>query len=508
MTLKLSDRPSTPCAAYIQAAPDLLLIRDELSGTRRMHEQFKLYIPKYKAEKPENYKRRATSAKFYGGLSRTLSAANGMLFAKPPEKSKDGWTPEIDDQWENLDGRGTGGFVFVKRRSEDAIADGLTVILVDHPQPPKDTVVHAGNEKALNLRPFWSSYARADVLSWRTATVNNVETLSQVVLRESAYVDDGAFGVLARTRYRVCRLVGGVATWQLLEETKNAAGVVEAIISAGTGTFTDRAGAAFDVLPLAIVYAGRTDATLTAAPPLLDVAWANLEHWRVATNLRFYEDQCCFPQPVITGSLAASGATADGKPIPGQFAMGPTVLVHLTAGSTYDMNELTGSSLAELRVSLQEKKDEISELGMSFLSKRSRGVETAESKRLDSTAENSTLATSGQGVEDGINQALIFHARYLGVDADHAPSITINRDFELMKLDAATMAVYVQAVAQAGMPPRILLQAWQEGGRIAADVDLEELEAELMANKAAADAQRQAELDAAKTQTDPLQQAA
>jgi hypothetical protein len=479
------DRPSTPCAAYVQAAPDIMLIRDLLGGTRCMHEQFKVYIPKYKAEKPDAYKRRATSATVYGGLGRTLSAANGMLFAKPPEKSKTGWTPELESHFDNIDGKGTGGVVFVKRRSEDSMADGFTVILVDHPQPPNDVEVHAGNEKALNLRPFWSSYTRADVLSWRTAVVKNVETVVQVVLREAAYVNEGRFGVLPRTRYRVCALTAVGATWQLLEEQKNAGGNVVAVTQVGAGAFVDRSGAPFDIIPIAVIYAGRTDAILTAHPPLLDVAYANLQHWRKATNLSFYEDQCCFPQPTITGELARD---PNGAPMP--FTMGPAVLVQVTAGSTYEMKELTGSSLATLRDGLATMKDEISELGMSFLAKKTRGVETAEAKRLDAAAENSTLATSAQGIEDGINQALMLHARYLGIPAEQAPTLKLNRDFDQLAMDAATMTVYVQAVAQAGLPVRLLLQSWQAGGRISPDVDLEELEAEMMANAAAAEAQK------------------
>src|SRR4051812_30595017 len=95
------DRPSTPRLEYVLAAPDVALIRDELAGTRQMHASAAKYIPKYKAEKPEAYKRRATAAKFYGGLGRTLSASVGMLFAKPPKPSEN-WPQEMQDQWENL----------------------------------------------------------------------------------------------------------------------------------------------------------------------------------------------------------------------------------------------------------------------------------------------------------------------------------------------------------------------------------------------------------------------
>jgi hypothetical protein len=70
-------------------------------------------------------------------------------------------------------------------------------------------------------------------------------------------------------------------------------------------------------------------------PPLLDVAWANLEHWRVATNLRYYEDLCCFPQPTIKGELAGGGISADGSTIKPEFKLGPGVLVQVTKDSEF-----------------------------------------------------------------------------------------------------------------------------------------------------------------------------
>lgn len=506
-----ANRPSTPNAAYRLAAPDLKLIRDLLGGTRVMHLCYKDYIPKYSAEKQDAYKRRATSAKVYGGLSRTLSAAVGMLFAKPPKKSEHGWTPEIESQWENIDGLGAGGFVFAKRRAKDALADGFGVILVDHPKAPDGVVVTAANSAALGLRPIWVPYARADVLSWRTGVVNNVTKVTQVVLREAAQEDEGDFGTTEKLRYRVCKLVrvgdengvfAWVASWRLLEESKDGSGKVT-VVEVDTGTFVDATGAAFDEIPVAVLYANDTDAPFTARPPLLDVAFANLEHWQIATGLRYYEDRCAYPQPTLTGSLARD---QDGNELP--FVTGPGVLVKLTNGSTFDMKELAGTSLEQLRASKQEAKDEISELGMSFLSKRSRAVETAEAKRLDATAENSTLGTAAQSIEDGINQALVYHARYLGIPADQAPTIQLNRDFDLTALDPQTMAVYIQAVKDAGLPPGILVRAWIAGGRLPADTDVDALITEMLANQAAAEAQRQAELAAQKQQQDKLPAAA
>lgn len=507
-TSNKNNLPSTPRLEYTLSAPDVQLIRDLLGGTRVMQAKFKTYIPKYKSEPADRYKIRATSAMVYGGLGRSLSASVGMLFAKPPQP-QDAWPQEVTDQWENIDAKGTHGDVFAKRRAHDSLADGFVGILVDFPPAPKDVVVHGGNEQALNLRPKWAAYMRGDILSWITEPINNVETLTQVVLREGKGKRDGAFGILPVIQYRVCRL--GVvkadgadaafgASWELLEEVKKDGNIT--VVRVDSGTYRDKAGELFPEIPLAICYAGRTDATLTADPPLLDLAFANLEYWQIATELRWYEKLAAHPQPTVEGELVGTGGvSADGQVLKPTLTLGPTTMVNVEKGGKFGYTEVSGRSFDGLRASLDAKKEEMADLGATFLKKQVRGVESAEAKRLDSVAQNSTLATAAQGIEDGLNQALGFHARYLGIDVNNAPTLNINTDFDAMLMEAPVMQAYAQLVAQ-GYPKRLVLEAMQVGGRISEDEDLDTLEAEWdAAAQAAVDAkaaEAAANADAAK----------
>lgn len=506
MTTNAHDLPSTPRAEYLAAAPDIQLIRDQLAGTRRMHAQYKVYIPKWAAEKPEGYKKRATSAKLYGGLARSLSASVGMLFAKPPKLVNT--TPAIDAHAENIDGKGTHHDVFLKRKAEDGLADGIAYILVDFARVPEGVVVHGGNEVALNLRPLWCGYSRADVLNWVTAIIDNVETTVQVTLREAATTRTGKYGVVTNLRYRRLQLSlvpppperptdppTRVATWELVEEVKAAEGTTERRIDGGF--FRDRLGRVLGEIPLAVGYAGRTDALFCADPPLLPIAWCNLEHYRISCDLRYYESLCAYPQPYIKGSLAPTGLiTADGAAVPAKFQMGPNVLWHLTADSEAGFVELAGTTLDKLAASVQRCKDEMGELGASFLAKKTRGVETAEAKRIDSAAENATLATAAVGIADMANQAWRFHAMYLGIEPAQAPTVALNTEFEDLSMDPALMDAYTRAVTTAGFPLREWLEQLQQGGRIRPDADLDELANEIMAGQAAIEAEQQRQADA------------
>lgn len=492
---------------YIEVAPDLNLIRNELGGTRSMHLASKDYISKWSAETKSNYDMRRRGETFFEGLGRTLSAAVGMLFAKPPAMEWNQSEAAMAEHWQNIDAAGTAGEVFVKRFAEDALKNGLSILLIDHPQSPEGTVVTAANERELNLRPTWASYCRSSAINWFVETVENAATLTLLVLHEPALVRSGLFGVKTEHRYRILRLLPPgakqgndaalehwTATWELWRLKNDDGTQVTDFEQIRFGTFKGRDGLPSSRLPVAIAYAGRTDAQMCAVPPLMGVAWANLSHWQLSTDLRFNTLVAGFAQPTITGRIATDDMTST---IPKKVEIGPLALVHLEAGGTFAWTEAAGTGLGRLAELVLEKLRQIGALGVAFLTQDTRAAETAEAKRLDAAAENATLATAAQGIEDAVNLALEFHAWYLGIDKAGSPVLTLSRDYEDTSIDATIMTAYVNAVEKAGLPVRLLLEAWQQGGRIASDEDLDALEMEIMANQQAIADQQAAEAEAA-----------
>lgn len=499
---KRSD-PDYTRAELTAVKSDLELVQDLLGGTRRMHEQSGTYIKKWKDESVEIYRLRKTIENVFEGFSRTLSAAVGQLFAKPPQVTWNGGEAEIKVHWENIDAAGTAGAVFVKRFADVAIRDGLAVLLVDHPSPPLDgegqrVVVHSGNERAFGLRPRWALYGRANAINWRTTVINNETILSLLVLHEPTEVPDQQFGIETVDRYRVLRIEEGVATWTLFEKVTEGGQTTFAVRDAGT--FQDHAGKLADRLPVAIGYAGRTDAVLTASMPLIGVAHANLAHWQQSTDLRFYRSLSAFPQPTIKGQIQE--LDGQGNVVPGALRIGPAVGIHLDADGEFAWVELTGSAMEQLKDGIAEKLTQMAQQGVSFLQPDTRVAETAEAKRLDATAENATLATAAQGIEDAVNLTLEHHAWYLGIGRAEAPVLTITRDFESVSLDPALMAAYIKAVEKIGLPTRLVLEVFQQGGRIPPDVDLNALEMEMLANAEARRAEREAQREAFQERTE------
>lgn len=496
------DLPNYGRAEYVSVAPDLLLIEHELGGTRAMHAASTTYIRKWEHEKQKTYDFRRTCESFFEGLGRTLSAGIGMLFAKPPAIVWNGGAGEMEADFANIDAAGTAGPVFVKRFAQAAVRDGFSLILVDHPSPPKGVAVHAGNERDLNLRPVWSTYPRGSIINWDAAKVNNVLTPTLIVAYEPATVRKGAYGTESKHLYRVFRLeqvprAPGTpqttadtyfAHWELWE-MKNSGADASDFAKVNEGVFRNRAGELASRIPISVAYTGDTNKPFEAKIPLLGVAWANLSHWQLSTDLRFNTVVASFAQPVVTGDFAPQpgGTQTVG------LQVGPLVYVHLKEGGDFKWVEAAGTGLARLAALVLEKLQQMGALGVSFLMSDTRAAETAEAKRLDAAAENATLATAAQAIEDAVNVAFEWDAWYRGIPKESCPVMTLSRDYENVALGSDVMLAYVKAVSDAEMPVRVLLQAFQQGGRIPSDTNLEELEAEMMAGAAAiADAQAEA----------------
>lgn len=454
------SKPNYQRPEVVAAAPLQHLIRDLLGGTETMHARHARYVHKWADENPDVYRFRATCEQVYEGLGRTIAAATGMLLATPPMVSYTARQAELEPHLENIDGHGNNLNVFAKRFAESAIAYGHAVILVDHPSPPEGVTVTAENEQRLNLRPFWRRYDRQSVLSWRTGIVDNREALTQLVLYEPTVGTMGTFGIGASHRFRVLALMpdastatGYAATWRLFE--MNDKGDVAPV---GAGVYADRSGTPLPLLPVAIAYAGRTDAPLVSRPPLAGVAFANLGHWQQASNLRFYREVAAFPQPTVTGTLKDANGTATTA-----LPLGPLAGVHLADGGTYAWTELQGTSLEQVKQGVMEKEQQMAALGMSFLSRDTRAAETAEAKRLDATAENSTLATAAEGIEDALDMAAEIHCLYLGMPRAEAFTVTLNKDYEQVGLDAAQVTAIANLV-NAGLPVRQAVEVLVTGG--------------------------------------------
>lgn len=480
-----TENPAIPHPAYNRMLPRIQKCRDLMLGSEGIRDGGATYTPRFAIESDSAYDARKMRAALYNGFSRVALAATGMLTQQEPVLGKD-MPPQLVQLWENLDGKGTHGAVLTADMILNGMIDGHTGILVDCENADRTTLdrtnasaaavpgvaLSADDEVRIGLRPYCSLVRADDVIKPLYMTVNGQETLVLLVIRENVDVRAGTFGVIGQVRYRVYRNVNGVVSYQLWTVP---VGQQRPVL-----TEPPRALRNLKKIPWSPMRCGRKLSRVETLPTLTDLADMNIEHHQTKTNLLNLVTLGCVPTQVRIG------AQPDDKGNYPPIILGP--------GSTIEAPHIEGVAkpiywsspdvtvLGPAQKMLESTEAAMGAMGMAFLAPQPRATETAEAKRLDATAQNATISTVGRAAQDCLEGAFGFIGDFLGVKAG---SVSVNSDFENLVMEPAVMMAYVAAVANAGLPPRLLIEAWQAQGRIPDDLDPDELVAEMMANATA-----------------------
>jgi hypothetical protein len=404
----MSDKnsPDTKSTAAEEMAPAIKVCRDVAGG----FEKVQGYLPQHPKEETANYLIRRDRRTFFNAFGRTVEGLTGMIFRRDPKLSDD--VPEpIREHWENIDNAGTHGDVFASELTKDAIEAGMSVILVD--MPNAEPAANAAQEKALGLRPYWVRYNAEDVSAF-SEQVGGRTLLSQIVFHEETVERDGKFGDKKVDRYRVFMRTAAGVEWELWvkRDGDNKDAVLE-----DSGVLANQTE-----IPASVCYGKRTG-FYTSKPPLKDLADLNLLHYE--TNSDYHHAAHIANVPV----LAVFGMDNEGPVV-----IGPNSTIKLSDKKDCDAKwlETEGSALGHTRQILQDIEQNMATLGLNFLSRDKRAAETAEAKRIGKSEGDSALAKIARSCEDAIEQALAFHAKYMGLD--EGGSVEVNKDYEDLTL--------------------------------------------------------------------------
>lgn len=487
-----ADLPSTLSRKAKAQQDALRLVRDCAAGPDCIRACGSAYLPQDPGEKAEAYRSRLLRSVFFNVFGETIEGLTGLVFAKDPVFGND-VPPLMRQHAENIDNAGTHLDVFAATSFRDAMTAGHTGILVDFPQTGGKQNPY--QESQGDIRPYWVPILKDDIISWRTTVIHGRTILSQLVIRECQDVPNGMFGDAEQVRYRVLYRddLTGAIRGRLLEVTKDKR-VVE-VIPGGWDYPTQ------DEIPFVEVVTSGRLGLLESKPPLLDLAYLNIAHYQQWSDRAVSAHKTCVPIWVETG--------IDPEPIDGPrppIVIGPNsarTFSNPAAKAGYQSHD--GAALAEVTKIIEEIKSDMAVLGLAMLAPNKRVAETAEAKRMDKSASDSKLGVAARGLQDGLERALYFHARYLKLPS--GGSIEINRDYDANAMAPDVMQAYAVLADKLGLPPRLILEELQKGGRIPDDANLDVLEQEMAATAAAKAAQLALEAQASAPQP-PMSQAA
>lgn len=476
------DRPDIPSKAARAQQHAVEVCRDLWGGNERVKAATQKYLPQGAGEDDRDYANRLKRSFLFNAYRRSVEGLAGLVFQRDPELGDD-VPPPIVEHWENIDLCGTHGDVFARDRLQDALNDGHCAILVEF--PATGGTQSAAEEKV--IRPYWVPILKENILSWRTVNTNGRILLVQIVLRECTMVPDGDFGEREQTRYRMLyRDENGVVGFELLEVTST-----KQVVVVSEGIYGNQ-----EEIPIAEIITSGRRSMFESDPPLYDLACLNIAHyqqWSDAAWSRYKTNA-----PILFGAGFETPLNDDGTPRERAITVGAnTAIFQPNPNASLQYVAHDGASLDNSEKALETLKSDMGTLGVSMLAPQKRAAETAEAKRLDKATSDSALSVTARGLQDGLERALGFHARYMLLPS--GGSIEINRDFEGLAMDPAVMTAFASLIAQ-GLPWDIALDQLQKGGRVAEDVDVETMALEIATARAAQQEyereQAQARLDA------------
>lgn len=466
-----SNLPSTRSKASSRQMAALEMCRDLFAGTQKVRERSQLYLPQAPGEDYENYQMRLKRSVFHNFFRNTIQGLVGFMFREDPKLGED--VPErIVADWENIDLGGTHGDVFCREQETDAMQSGHNAILVEFPRTGgQQTAAQDGGRggravKSAPIRPYWVPIRKEQILSWRTTVVDGRTVLSQVVIEECAMVPDGLFGEKEQKQYRVfIRTETGEVGFVLLEVMEN-----KSLREIDRGSYPTQ-----DEIPIAEIVTSGRRALFESEPPFLDLGYLNVAHYQQWSDYATSIHKTCVPLFMLAGVEEATGSDGQKQ----KMVLGPnTGIVTSNADAKGSYISHDGSALGACKASLDDLKNDMGALGLAALSSQKRAAETATAKELDKGASDSALSVNARGLQDGVERALYFHARYLQLES--GGSIEINRNYGKQLMDAPMLTALTGLARDLGFPLIFVLERMQEGGLIPDGTDLDEIERQAM----------------------------
>lgn len=478
-----TDTPDFRAAAHAALAKKWDFVDTLLAGTDEVRQAGTAMLVQFPAESDKSYQARLSLTTYDNGYSDALDAAVGTLLRKPP-KLGDSVPALIRQDAEDVDLAGTHLNVFINRLTRKAIHYGAAYVLVEKPSLPvglKDKPVRLADAERLNLRPYWTLYAAAQVQSApRYVTISNRAVLQQIVFRECTMEPDGAFGEAEKVRYRVYRLPverlpnrqyqqTGPVEWELWEETKDEATKASSVIQIDGGSLP----ANLSGIPVAVFIANPDgdDERQTCGPVFYDLAELSRKDYNQRSDYERSLHICASPIPVVVNLKEAE--EVEGAPKT-ERVFGPGELMECADGGSFSWAEPAGTGLAAYEALLERNQQQMRLKGFETMYADASVATTATEQLLRAGKRASRLAQINEALHDCLEAALRFSAQWRGLGEDAGGEVTMGATGDELILDPAQLQALQQQATAGQLSLRTLWQIQQRAGLLPDDFNVDE----------------------------------
>jgi len=456
MAEKDPKSPATTSLAYDAMLSSWTILNDLLGGTESMRAAGTTHLPQHQEETDDAYQRRLSQATLDNVYERTLNNLSSKPFSEEV-KLNDDIPSVIEPYLDDIDLQGNKLAVFAREWFKSGLHKGYTGVLIDLPrlEPGENGGPRTlADDRAQKVRPYWCLIRPENIIFMEVECIDGVETLTHLRLLE-VYTERVGFAEVVKKRIRVLE-PGTVSIWEPTGRQKN--GVEE-------WSQTDAYTTGFFIIPFVLFYSNEHETPGLVKPPLLDLAYMNVKHWRSTSEQDHALTVARFP------ILACSGDSGDdSEPI----VVGPNkVLYNADAGGKFYYVEHTGAAIEAGRQSLQDLEAAMADYGAEFLKDRPGDI-TATSKAIDSAESSSDLAAVVVVFEDAVAAALTLTAELAGLHGTPGGTIELVKSYTPDLADQPGLAALAAARASKDISRETYLNGLVLRGVLPEDFDLED----------------------------------
>jgi hypothetical protein len=427
-----------------------------MGGTKAMRERGMELLPKWPNEDHAAYAVRLNSATLFPAFERTVGVMAGKPFSK--ELTLDEKVPpRLVEYLGNCDLQGRNFHAFLSELLRWGLGFGLAGVLVEVPKRP-DGVISVADERRANLRPYLVLIKHNQILGWKSEIgADGALRLSQLRLLEAFEKSDGgAYGTVVVKRVRVLER----GRWQLFEEQSNGSYLmIEEGITAPVAE-----------IPFVPFY-GFRESFMVGKPPLLNLAYQNVEHWQSKSDQQTLLHVARVPILVAKG--VEDSQDQAGNIIPWELTIGASTAIRVPENGDLKWVEHTGKAIESGAKSLEQLEAQMVTTGAELLIPRPDGpAKSATEDNNDVEANKSDLQRIVEGFEDSADQVLQFMAEFMA--EKDGGQVSLFKDFGSAFLTSTTAALVLQAQAAGLISKKTAVQEMQRHGVLSPDLDPEQ----------------------------------
>jgi hypothetical protein len=459
-----SDRSTVadPSNAWEEMEDDREICRALMGGTRRMREAGTKFLPREPGEDNDEYNARLERSFLFNGFKKTIKSLVGVAFNKPMEITTD--HNVIMEDWRyNIDRKGRTLEEFSQQVLRNVLSEGVCYVWVDYPETAEG--VSAAEERALDIRPYFVLIPAESVIYWDWQNWGPELVLAEIRIKEIELIPDGQYHKRAIDIIRQVLLVTNPDTGERqVEWIKYAKNEKDA------WTVYDQGVIRIDKIPIVAAY-GEQTGLFTADPPLMDLAWLNLEHWQSSSDQRNVLHIARVP--FLFGRQLdpeEAGSEAGGADI------SISIRRMITArGEQADIRwvEHSGASIAAGREDLKDKEQQMASLGIRYLMGQLPGDPTATQRVLDKVEHDSEMRTVTRNVMSALSEAFWLMGLYM--DEEIVVELSLDASFEIIIASAQDVPTLLALASYLDAPPDFVLEELKRWGFLSPNLDVEAL---------------------------------